>query len=106
MTLKALAGASRAFTERRARRVPVLAQMNEVECGAACLAMVLSYFGRRTRVAECRTQCDGGRGGVTARTLVRAAREYGLNARAFAMSAEGLNSLNTPAILYWNSSHF
>src|SRR5262249_25019230 len=69
-------------------------------------AMVLSYFGRRTRVAECRTQCDGGRDGVTARTLVRAARQYGLNTRAFAMSAEGLSSLNTPAILYWNSSHF
>src|SRR5256885_4870328 len=30
------------------RRVPVLLQMSMVECGAACLAMILSYYGRMT----------------------------------------------------------
>ena len=36
------------------RRVPVQIQMNTIECGAACLAMMLSYFGRKTSIAEIR----------------------------------------------------
>src|SRR5262249_6988124 len=40
------------------RRVPVLLQMSMVECGAACLAMILSYYGRRTSVSEVRERCQ------------------------------------------------
>jgi ATP-binding cassette, subfamily B, bacterial len=29
-------------------RVPVRLQLSAVECGAACLAMILSYFGRKS----------------------------------------------------------
>src|SRR6266496_3823286 len=35
---------------RHKRRVPVLQQISMVECGAACLAMLLSYHGRQTTV--------------------------------------------------------
>lgn len=71
------------------RRVPVVRQMNSFECGAACLAMVLGYFGRKTRLEECRARCHPGRDGVTAKTIVEAARQFGLEAQAFAMTAEG-----------------
>ena len=43
------------------RRVPVLLQMNAVECGAACLAMILTYYGRQTGISEIREQCGIGR---------------------------------------------
>jgi ABC-type bacteriocin/lantibiotic exporter with double-glycine peptidase domain len=36
--------------------VPVLQQLSTTECGAACLAMILGYFGRMTRIAECRDE--------------------------------------------------
>ncbi|MBV9307328.1 MAG: hypothetical protein JOZ45_14375, partial [Acidobacteriaceae bacterium] len=55
------------------RRVPVVLQMSTVECGAACLAMILGYFGRKTPLQECRAECDPGRNGVTAQTLMLAA---------------------------------
>src|SRR5262249_19598486 len=67
------------------RRVPVVLQLNQVECGAASLAMILGFHGRRTGVAECRAACGAGRSGATAATLLRAARAYGLQARGYAV---------------------
>src|SRR5262249_33485222 len=58
------------------RRVPVKLQMEVTECGAACLAMLLSYHGRETSIAECRAWCGGGRDGITARVIVEAARRF------------------------------
>ena len=36
------------------RRVPPVLQLMAVECGAACLAMIMSYYGCQTRVTEIR----------------------------------------------------
>ncbi len=88
------------------RRIPVVLQMNSVECGAACLAMVLGYFGRKTRLEECRATCDPGRDGVTAQTIVAAARGFGLRTKALSVDAKGLSNVNAPCIVYWNSNHF
>jgi len=87
-------------------RVPVILQMNAVECGAACLAMILSYFGRKTRIEECRRKCDAGRDGVTAQTMLAAAREFGLRTRASLLDAGGLEQISLPAIVHWNYNHF
>ncbi|HZU25973.1 MAG TPA: peptidase domain-containing ABC transporter [Bryobacteraceae bacterium] len=90
----------------RRGRVPVVLQMNMVECGAACLAMILGYFGRKTRLEECRQKCEAGRDGVTARTVAAAAREFGLRTRALSLPAGQLRHIAVPAVLHWNSNHF
>lgn len=87
-------------------RVPVLLQLNETECGAACLAMILSYFGRKTRVDECRTLLDVNRDGVTAQAIAREARRYGLTVRAFSVEPAELPQLPLPAIVFWEFNHF
>ena len=92
--------------KKQAGRVPVILQMSTVECGAACLAMILSYFGRKTRLEECREKCDAGRDGVTAQTLASAARAFGLRAKGVRSSAAAFAGIPTPAILHWNFSHF
>src|SRR4051812_18595377 len=71
-------------------RVPVILQMNAVECGAACLAMILSYYRRKTQVAECRASCGVGRDGLTARTIAEAARNHGLRVKAFSLEPADL----------------
>ena len=88
------------------RRVPVILQMSPTECGAACLAMILSYCGRRTRLSECRDRCGAGRDGLSAQALVMAARQYGLVARAFRLTAEQMRAIELPAIVLWKSHHF
>src|SRR5579864_2076889 len=90
----------------RKRRVPVILQMDAVECGAACLAMILHHHGRKTRLDECRAQCDPGRNGVTAQTIVSAARQFGLRTRAYSLRAEDVRQLPLPCIIHWNHNHF
>ena len=46
------------------RRVPVILQMTPNECGAACLAMVLTYYGHEMTISECRQYLYSGRDGL------------------------------------------
>jgi ATP-binding cassette, subfamily B, bacterial len=84
----------------------VVLQLSQVECGAACLAMILGFHGRRTGVAECRDACSAGRSGATAETLLRAARAYGLHARGYAVEPQACARAPLPAIVHWNFNHF
>jgi ABC-type bacteriocin/lantibiotic exporter with double-glycine peptidase domain len=88
------------------RRMPVLLQMSATECGAACLAMVLCAFGRRTTVSECATRLSIGRDGATARAIAAAGRSYGLRVRAFSVEPDDLEHVPLPAIVHWNFDHF
>ena len=78
---------------RHARRVPVMLQMTAVECAAACLAMVLTFYGRRTTLAEAREALGVGRDGVTAAVLVAEARRQGLRVKAVVVPPEQFDRL-------------
>ena len=90
----------------RRKRLPVILQINRLECGAACLAMVLSSFGRRTSLSECSRRLQIGRNGVTARKLVETARDFGLEAKAYSAESVDLEHIALPAIAHWNFNHF
>jgi ABC-type bacteriocin/lantibiotic exporter with double-glycine peptidase domain len=91
---------------RHRRRVPELRQMEAVECGAACLAMMLSYFQRATSVSEMREFCGVGRDGLTALALVKAARAQGLVVRALSLRENDFSEIALPAIVHWEFNHF
>jgi ABC-type bacteriocin/lantibiotic exporter with double-glycine peptidase domain len=88
------------------RSVPYIPQMESVECGAACLAMVLAYHGRHVPLPEMREACSVSRDGVNALALLRAARTQGLEAEAFRAECEDLEQLPLPAIIHWEFRHF
>ena len=87
-------------------RTPLVLQSEETECGAACLASVLGYFGRSVSLEEMREACGVGRDGCSAADLVRAAREHGLEATGWKQDLEDLPNLPLPAILFWEFQHF
>jgi ABC-type bacteriocin/lantibiotic exporter with double-glycine peptidase domain len=90
----------------RRRRVPVLLQLSAIECGAACLAMILSYYGRKTSVSEVRDRVGIGRDGLTALDIVKAARGYGMRVRAVSLQENDFRHVTLPAIVHWEFNHY
>ncbi|MFE7857961.1 peptidase domain-containing ABC transporter [Streptomyces sp. NPDC057403] len=88
------------------RRVPEIRQMSEVECGLACLTMVLNYYDCGISLAEMRARCDVGRDGLTALELVKAARDFGMRVRAVSLPRNDLRFVALPAIVHWEFTHF
>ncbi len=88
------------------RRVPSIRQMEEADCAAVCLAMVLGYLGRRVHLGELREMTGTGRDGVSALSITNAARAYGLRARGVQADLGDLRQLPRGSILHWQFSHF
>lgn len=87
-------------------RVPVVLQMSYIECGAACLAMILGYYGRKTRLSECRDLLGTGRDGISAYEIVEAGSALGLEMEGFAVAAADIAEVPLPAIAFWEDNHF
>ncbi|MFC9286620.1 peptidase domain-containing ABC transporter, partial [Streptomyces sp. NPDC057052] len=88
------------------RRVPEVRQMSEVECGIACLTMMLNFYGCRTSLSELRTRCGVGRDGLSALEIVRIARDHGMRVRTVSLPRNDLRFVALPAIVHWEFTHF
>jgi ATP-binding cassette subfamily B protein len=90
----------------RQRKIPFVAQMEVTDCGAACLAMVMSYHGCPLPLLQVRDECGISRDGTTALNIVQVAKKHGFSARGLRLEPRGLDSVALPAILHWGFSHF
>jgi ATP-binding cassette, subfamily B, bacterial len=91
---------------RARKKVPFVAQHSNVECGVACMAMVLAYHGKHVAREELRSVLGPTRDGVRAAHLLRAARHYGLCARGVKAEIDALGHLPRGSILHWQFNHY
>ena len=88
-------------------KVPVIMQMEALECGAACLAMVLAYYGKWVPLEQVRLDCGVSRDGSNMKNIYLAAQNYGLKAHGYRMETEALRKTGPfPCIVHWNFNHF
>ncbi len=89
----------------KVKKVPVVVQLDAVECGAAALSMILAYYGKWLSLEQLRTDCGISRDGSNGRSIILAARRHDLDAHGYQADIAYLFSL-APAIIHWNHNHF
>ena len=88
-------------------KVPMIMQMEALECGAACLTMVMAYYNKWIPLEQVRYDCGVSRDGSNAKNVLMAARNYGFDARGYRFEPESLkNEGEFPCIIHWNFNHF
>ncbi len=87
-------------------KTPTVFQMEATECGAASLAMILSYYGKSLPLEKLRIDCGVSRDGCNAKNILKGARKHNLIAKGFKKGFEALLSSKTPIIIHWNFDHF
>lgn len=101
------AARSRKPVKKGVAKVPVVMQLEALECGAASLAMVMAYYGKWVPLEQVRLDCGVSRDGSKAKNIYLAAEHYGFEVTAFRMSPETLKAEGTfPCIIHWNMNHF
>lgn len=88
-------------------KVPVIMQMEMLECGAASLDMILAYYGRWIPLEQMRVDCGVSRDGSNAKNIVLAAKKHGLEVEAYKMEPASLFEEGSfPCIVHWEFDHF
>ena len=88
-------------------KVPVIMQMEALECGAASLCMVMAYYEKWVPLEQVRKDCGVSRDGSKASNILKAARSYGFLAKGYRYEPEQLREKGKfPCIIHWEFNHF
>ena len=88
------------------RRMPMVWQADEMDCGAACLAMVARAYGRDVSLAHIRGRVHTSVDGTSLAAIVAGAEAIGLRARALKASKGRLDELSLPAVVHVEGNHW
>ena len=82
-------------------------QQDSMDCGAACLAMLLNHYGRHADMATVRFLCGNSKNGLSLLGINNAAQKLGFETKAVRLSFEALiEDAPLPCILHWKGKHF
>lgn len=98
-------------TRRRSRRrfwasYPFVEQQSSSDCGAACIAMISQYWGKRFSINTLRNLAHVGRSGASLKNLAEASERVGFQTRPVRASLGRLMELRNPWIAHWQGDHY
>jgi len=100
-------GALRQPIKKGVAKVPVVMQMETLECGAAALAMIMAYYGKWMPLEQVRLDCGVSRDGASAQNIAAAARSYGMEVEGYQRGVDVLRELGPfPCIVSWKGASY
>ena len=91
---------------KRMRRFPHVWQVDEMDCGAACLAMVCKHYGRSVSLAHIRKLVHTSTDGTSLAGIANGAADLGLAVRSVKASKARLAEMPLPAIVHFDGNHW
>ena len=88
-------------------KVPMVMQLEALECGAACLTMILAYYRKWIPLEEVRKDCGVSRDGSNLKNIYLAAQSYGLEPHGYRMELDVvMHQVKYPCIIHWDFNHY
>jgi len=100
------ARAEKLLNFRSPNRLPVILQAEGAECGLACMAMILGYYGHRTDLPSLRRRFSISSHGISLKALMDIAAKSELATRALKADPEDFDQITLPCIVHWGLNHF
>ncbi|MBD2594555.1 ATP-binding cassette domain-containing protein [Nostoc spongiaeforme FACHB-130] len=88
------------------RKYPLILQQSSSDCGAACLAMISQYWGKRFRLNTLRNLAAIDCTGASLAGLATAAQTLGYTTLQVRASLTKLESQTSPWIAHWQGNHY
>lgn len=86
--------------------VTLVTSKTEVDCGPACMKMLLGYYGIEVSLEELIAECGLKIGGWSGKNINQVGRAHGLDMKTYKMDAAELIRQDRPAIVWWLYTHF
>jgi ATP-binding cassette subfamily B protein len=88
------------------RRFAWIQQAEEMDCGAACLAMICKHYGIGMTLGKLRELANVTTQGATLDSLARTGESIGFTTRGVQCTFDTLRSFELPVIVHWEGYHY
>ena len=85
---------------------PSYLQIDQVDCGPACLRNIAKHYGKDFTLQFLRSACSVDRQGVSLQGIGQAAETIGMRTKSYRLTLEDLQTVKMPCIAHWNQNHF
>ncbi|HEY8101339.1 MAG TPA: peptidase domain-containing ABC transporter [Burkholderiaceae bacterium] len=92
--------------EKVIKRFALVEQAEEMDCGAACLAMLCRHYSIPMTLGKLRELANVTTQGATLESLARAGESLGFTARGVQCTFEALQGFELPFIAHWEGYHY
>ena len=92
--------------ERVIRRFALVEQAEEMDCGAACLAMICRHYGIPMTLGKLRELANVTTQGATLDSLARAGESLGFTTHGVQCTFDSLSGFELPFIVHWEGYHY